>query len=189
MIVESTLVGSERRLTLEFWLPHWLVVYFRVRLLDKHEDEIASVTGNQEFDISRQLATSAVKIPSGSALNGRQKSFAADSFAESELVSSSRKTTTKTQCISLWMSLRYLMTTRCKHATRMAPATKLHSLADRSQKRPKKFLWTRSDVPPDDSGTSATPYRGNRREVSTTAMGGSIDSGTCHESLETHVQR
>lgn len=66
LIVESKLIGPERHLTLEFWLPHWLIVYFRVRLLDKHEDEIASETGNQEFDIEQKVETTTLRrIPFG----------------------------------------------------------------------------------------------------------------------------
>jgi hypothetical protein len=66
VIIESKMVGSERRLMLEFWLPDWLVIYFKFRLLDKNEDEIASETGNQEFDSERQVESSgARKIPFG----------------------------------------------------------------------------------------------------------------------------
>ena len=76
VIIESKMVGSERRLTMDFWLPQWLIVYFRIRLLDKHEDEIVSETGNQEFDISRQAVTSAAgEIPFGNCFERAKEIF------------------------------------------------------------------------------------------------------------------
>jgi hypothetical protein len=81
VIIESRKVGSERRLTLEFWLPEWLIVYFRIRLLDKNEDEIASDTKNQEFDIERKLETSAAgKLPIGKRFERARKIYRGGQF-------------------------------------------------------------------------------------------------------------
>ena len=80
-IIESKMIDSERQLTLEFWLPEWIDIYFRIRLLDKHEDEIASETGNQEFDIERQMETSAAgKIPFGKRFERAREIFRGRQF-------------------------------------------------------------------------------------------------------------